>query len=396
LDTIHIGSDRRDRPKTACGAGAPTVIIGSVGTSNDSDSIEAELAKVERAQELGATAVTDHSFYGDIAGFHRAIADHCDVILSVVTCYAFAAHYEKRQWRNVSPELPAEILRDQLERGVDMVTVHATPRRVDVLNARDSKRVIPTTSKGGGIISSYIRATGRENPYYEYYDTVLNLLRSYGATLSLGNTFRAASVVDGWDRHMAQEIHAQGELVKRAQQAGVPVMVEGFGHADLAAIPTYIRLTKAICHGAPYRILPMSTDRALGYDHISGAIATATAVSFGADAVSAMSRAEHIGLPSTEDLEEALIATRIAATAGELVKLGDTAAEHQMSRTRWAQGCKGDWTTAVYPRGAELALHERGRLNDQLIQCGMCGDFCGIASGLATVASANRKPRTHQ
>jgi phosphomethylpyrimidine synthase len=195
---------------------------------------------------------------------------------------------------------------------------------------------------------------------------------------------------------MAEEIKAQGELVKRAHEAGVPVMIEGFGHADIGSIPTYIRLTKAICRGAPYRILPMCTDRALGFDHISGAIATATAVSFGADAVTAMSRAEHIGLPNEEDLEEAIVATRIAVAAGELVKLGEISSELQMSRTRWAQGCKGDWTTAIYPRGAELALAERGRLGDQLIQCGMCGDFCGIASGLATVASAKRKPRTHE
>jgi phosphomethylpyrimidine synthase len=372
------------------------MIIGSVGTSAEADSIDAELEKVILAERLGATAVTDHSFYGDIPGFHRAIVDRCDVLLSTVTCYEFAAHYEKRQWRQVEPELPIDILRDQLDRGVDLVTVHATPRRSDVFGTRDSRRVIPTTSKGGGIISSYIRATGRENPYYEYFDKVLDLLGSRGATLSLGNTFRAASVVDGWDRHMAAEIAAQGSLVRRAHQARVPVMVEGFGHADIGSIPTYIRLTKALCHGAPYRILPMCTDRALGFDHISGAIATATAVSSGADAVTAMSRAEHIGLPDADDLEEAIIATRVAATAGELVKLGEVTSELQMSRTRWTNGCKGDWTTAIYPRGAEEALKSRGRLGDQLIQCGMCGDFCGIASGLATVKSARRKPRTHQ
>lgn len=396
MRTIGIGSKLRDRPRTLCGDGAPTLIIGSVGTSRSADSLEAELEKVRAAAHTGAHVVTDHSFYGDIPAFHKAIAEHVDVLLSTVACYEFAAAHERRQWRQVDPGLPIEMLRAQLDRGVDLVTLHASLRKADVLAAKDSARTIPTTSKGGGIMSSYMRSTGRENPYFERFDAVLDLFRSRGAALSLGTTFRSATVVDGWDSDMATEIAVMGDLVRRAHEAGVPVMVEGLGHADIGAIPTYIRLTKIKCAGAPYRILPMATDRALGYDHISGAIATAVAVANGADAVTAMSRAEHIGLPTLADMEEGLIATKVAAAAGELLKVGDFAAEHQMSRTRWAHGCKGDWTTAVHPDGAERALAERGRLNDQLIKCGMCGDFCGIASGIATVKLSARKPETHR
>jgi phosphomethylpyrimidine synthase len=174
-----------------------------------------------------------------------------------------------------------------------------------------------------------------------------------------------------------------GELVARAVDRRVQVMVEGIGHAAIDAIAAHVSRAKALCHGVPYRVLPMCTDVALGFDHISGAIAGAVAVAAGADAITCMSRAEHIGLPTLPDLEEAVIATRIAAHAGELVKLRDYDRDRQMSVTRWEAGCKGDWTAAIYPEGAREALAARGRLHDQMLQCAMCGAHCGIAGALA-------------
>ena len=385
MNAIDIGNNRRRRNKIACGQGAPTLIIASIGTSNPHDPVAVEVDKCRKAAKLGAHVVTDHSFYGDIAQLHRAIADDVDVGLSTVSCYEFAAKHQKREWRKVSQETPINILAEQVDRGADLVTIHASLRREDVAYVDQNDRLIPTTSKGGGIIANYMRRTGRENPYFEYFDEVLRIFAGTGAAISLGTTFRAATVCDTWDRLMLSETRQMGELVKRALDAEVPIMIEGFGHASIQAIPTYIRLAKLYCHNAPYRVLPMATDRALGYDHISGAIAAAVAVANGANAVTAMSRAEHIGLPNMIDMEEAIIATKIAAASGELVTLGDFSSEKQMSRTRWAQGCKGDWTVAIHPSGAEAALEQRGRLHDQLIQCSMCGDFCGINAGIATV-----------
>jgi phosphomethylpyrimidine synthase len=385
VKSIEIGNNSRRRAKMTCGEGAPTLIIASVGTSDASDPTSAEVEKCIKAAELGADVVTDHSFYGDINALHRAIAEEVDIGLSTVTCYEFAAKYQKREWRRISQQTPLDILAQQLQRGVDMLTIHASLLREDVANIDQNDRIIPTTSKGGGIVANYIRTTGRENPYYEYFDEILDLFADTGAAISLGTTFRAASVCDGWDKLMLVETRRMGELVLRALRAGVPIMVEGLGHAPIHSIPTYIRLAKLHCAGAPYRILPMATDRALGFGHISGAIATAIAVANGANAVTAMSRAEHIGLPNMSDMEEAIMATKIAAACGELATLGNFDAEKQMSRTRWAQGCKGDWTVAINPAGAEDALQRRGRLKDQLIQCRMCGDFCGINAGIATV-----------
>ncbi|MEU1179972.1 phosphomethylpyrimidine synthase ThiC [Streptomyces sp. NPDC005820] len=385
MRTIRIGNPGRGRRPLPCGAGERTVIIASVGTSQSSDSTEVEFKKCVAAANAGADVVADHSFYGDIPAFHARVAADVDACLSTVSCYEFAGRHPKREWPRLDSRRMVDLVAEQAARGVDLMTVHASLTRAETARIDRNARLIPTTSKGGGIIANYMRLTGRENPYYEHFDELLDVLADAGVTLSLGTTFRAGSVCDGWDELMAGEMRRMGELVERALARGVPVMVEGLGHAALSAIPTYIRLAKAYCRGVPYRVLPMATDRALGYDHISGAIAASVAVAHGADVVTAMSRAEHIGLPNWEDMEEGIIATRVAVACGELTKLGDFERERQMSRARWAQGCKGDWRMAVYPEGAERALAQRGRRHDHLIQCGMCGDFCGINAGIAAV-----------
>jgi phosphomethylpyrimidine synthase len=282
------------------------------------------------------------------------------------------------------------ILEAQARRGIDLITVHASALKQHFALVAESKRLIPTTSKGGGIVADYIHHTGRENPYFEGFDELLDIFRDFNVTLSLGTTFRPASVCDSWDFLLAAELETMGELTARALHKGVNVMVEGIGHAPVSAIPTHVKLAKKYCKGVPYRLLPMATDAALGFDHISGAIATSFAVAAGADAVTCMSRAEHIGLPTAQDLEEAIISTRIAAHCGDLVKLANFSLDRQISTTRWKQGCKGDWQASIYPAGARMALESRGRLHDQMIQCGMCSEFCGITAGIAIAKRSER------
>ena len=390
MRTITIRNSGRSVAARTCGEESPTLIIGSIGTSDEGDSIDKEIEKARVAESLGADVVTDHSFYGDIPAYHKELTRNLSILVSSVGCYEFAARHQGHGWRNKDKIDAIRILEEQVDRGIDMITVHASLKASHLAILTSTKRLIPTTSKGGGIVASYMRSTHRENPYYEYFDDILRIFHDANVTLSLGTTFRPATVCDSWDDLMATEIETMAELTARALEKGVATMVEGFGHASLAAIPTYIKLTKSYCYGVPYRILPMATDTALGFDHISGAIATAAAVAAGADAVTCMSRAEHIGLPREEDIREAVISARIASHCGELVKLGDYSKDYQMSRTRWGQGCKGDWTAAVYPEGAREALNSHNRLNDQLIQCGMCGDFCGIAAGIASHKAAQR------
>lgn len=389
-ETVVIRNHGRSIKPRSCGVGAPTLVIGSVGTSASSDTLDEEVAKARRAQLAGADAVTDHSFYGDLEAYHRALVDNLDIIVSTVACYEFAARHQRTRWAGVLHSEPLAVLESQVLRGVDLITVHASLQRRHLDRLTSTSRLIPTTSKGGGVLTSYMRLTSRDNPYYDCFDDILELFKEHGVTLSLGTTFRPATVCDGWDALVIDELDAMAELVERAIAAEVNVMVEGIGHANVGAIPTFVRLAKSYCWGVPYRVLPMATDAALGYDHISGAIGASVAVAAGADAVTCMSRAEHIGLPTEADLEEAVIATRIAAHCGELMQRGDTSRDRQMSRTRWANGCKGDWQAAIYPDGAQAALLARGRLDDQLIQCGMCGDFCGIAAGIGAVRAQQR------
>lgn len=387
MRSFAIGNPRRAVQPRRCGEGCPTLILASIGSSSAEDDIDVEFEKARVAEAAGADVVTDHSFYGDIPALHRRMAAELGTLVSTVTCYELAACVPGADYSRISPDLPVSILLEQMQRGMDVITVHASLRREHLALLPGAQRLIPMTSKGGGIMSAWMRSRGEENPYYAQFDRVLDACAAYDVTLSLGTSFRPATVCDHCDRLVEIELETMGQLVARALDRNVRVMVEGIGHAAIDEIPLYVQAAKRACLGVPYRVLPMCTDTALGFDHISGAIAAAVAIAAGADAVTCMSRAEHLGLPSIEDLKEAVIATRIAAHSGELVKLRDFSRDERMSKTRWAHGCRGDWTAAICPEEAREALLARGRLGAQQVQCDMCGSRCGILGGRASADS---------
>lgn len=380
---LTIKHPGRDVPAKKCGPAQKTLIIASIGTANPHDPVDVEVAKAEMAQALGADVITDHSFYGDLEHIHRRLLDSLSIPLSTVACYEFGAVLMKDGTKSCPSERAVAILERQARSGVALITVHAALRRQDLVTVAASARLIPMGSKGGGILSGYMQETGRENPYYEYFDSILEICATHAVVISLGTALRPCSVCDRLDDVFMAELTTMGELVSRAQAAGVGVMIEGVGHALIDAIPEYIRLAKQTCGQVPYRVLPMVTDTALGCDHISGAIGTAVSVAAGADAVTCISRSEHIGLPSLEDLREAIIATKVAAYCGELVKLRNLRNDHDMSRARWKYGCKGDWSKAILPDIARTILEERGLLGSLTLQCSMCGEYCGIKASKA-------------
>jgi phosphomethylpyrimidine synthase len=386
MQAIEIGSALRSGPTRSCGQGCRTLIIASIGTSAPTDPLDAEMAKARIAQEVGADVVTDHSFCGSIPAWHTALVRELNVLVSTVSCYELAASFPANQMSGVPTDAAVEVFEAQAQRGLDLITVHASFRMSDLELLHESSRIIPSTSKGGAIVSALMRATGRENPYYEQFDRILDVCSRLHVTLSLGTSFRPGSVCDEWDRLIEAELACMGELVNRARDRHVGVMIEGIGHASIDQIPLHVHAAKRMCHGAPYRVLPMATDIALGFDHIAGAIAAATAVGAGADAITCVSRAEHIGLPTAEDLREAIIAARVAAHCGELAKLQDLDRDRRMSQMRWQHGCRGDWTAAVYPQGAREALEARGRWADGSVQCSMCGEHCGVIGGHASLS----------
>lgn len=382
-EEIEIGSNLRgDKQSRFCGVGHETLIIASIGSSQEQDSLDIEFRKALIAQKEGAHVVTDHSFYGDLASFHIKLVNELDILVSTVACYEFGSRYQLANWENINGINAIDILENQAKRGIDMITVHATLKeeQLSYLNSHNW-RIIPTTSKGGGIVSNFMKTAKTENPFYKYFNEILEIFKKYNVTLSLGTVFRTATVCDKWDNLLQIELEVMQELVKRAIDMGVNVMIEGLGHADLESIPTLIKIAKSYCYGVPYRILPMATDIAMGFDHISGAIATSQAVLHGANAVTCISRAEHIGLPTEAELEEAIIATKIAAHCAELPKLGDYSKDRTISLARWRKGCKSDWRSALFPNHAKAALYNKGFNDDGKLECGMCGDFCGINAG---------------
>ena len=277
-----------------------------------------------------------------------------------------------------------DIIEDYLCRGFNILTLHCTALVGDAYGKIDlSKRTIPITSKGGQIILSYMRRTKEQNPLYEHFDKVLKIFKEHKAVISLGPTYRPASVYDNslderdpyWE-----EVYRMSTLVEKAIQADVPIIVEGIGHARIDYIPTYVMKTKHLCHNAPYRVLTVSTDIALGYDHIASAIASSIAVLSGGDIITAVTPSEHIGIPSTMDIQDGVISARIAAHSAELCKGAAIKEDYRMSCIRnKCCSCHGDAKYAIFQKGAE----NRIGCGVQEAGCSMCGELCALKNKLA-------------
>lgn len=221
-ERICIGSHlRKDKKKVFCGKGCRTLIIGSIGTSGETDSLDEEIQKAIIAQNVGADVVTDHSLYGDLASYHIELANKLDVLISTVGCYEFGSKYQLKDWEGVGGTEAINILEEQAKRGTDMITIHASLKAEHIACLSNSSRIIPTTSKGGGIVNSFMQAKNVENPYYQYFDNILELFKRYNITLSLGTVFRTATVCDKWDNLLQIELATMRELVKRAITKGV-------------------------------------------------------------------------------------------------------------------------------------------------------------------------------
>jgi phosphomethylpyrimidine synthase len=377
MDRIQFGNKLNSAQTIDTGKGLKSLIIAGIGTSSVNDSINIEYKKAGAAISAGADIISDHSFYGDINSLHRHLIGDLGVHLSVVASYELSSRYNlQTSAKTVSKDNVLSLIAEQIDRGIDIITIHATLLAKDLETIKKTKRVIPMTSKGGGIIAKYIADTSLENPYWELFDELLQLVSDTGVAISLGTSFRPGSVCDKWDDLSEVEITRMSELVKRADKANVPIMVEGLGHISIDSIEPCILRTKKKCFDAPYRILTVATDRAMGNDHIASAIAVAVAIANGANLVQAVTRREHIGRPSIGDVVEAVSVARTAATIGELVSIGDYGIELEMSRARWEHGCKGNIELAISPQLAYKSIN-----NEHLVvskNCSMCGKYCGL------------------
>lgn len=376
---MFIGGSIRGVTPVPIGGDSPPVLFVHVGITREfaaqeelAAAIEAEREKIARAVALGAHAVCDVSLNSHGEAIHTALMEGLGVPFGVVSIYETYVRTSRSQVLPTAEEVVADVRR-QILRGADLVTLHATVFRHDRGLLEASRRVIPTTSRGGALMLDLLEKCQYENPYYEFFDQILSMCAQYSVAVSLAPTYRPASVADAAedDTLHLMELGRMSGLVKRARAAGVTIMIEGIGHAALSDIPRLISAARSLCPGAAYRVMPVSTDVAIGYDHISSAIAAAAAVQYGADSITCVTRKEHIGIPALQDTEEGVIAARIAAHSGYIARTGDMSRDIQMSKSRKREGCLGDPAAALFP------AQVRRELSGQ-IGCTMCGEFCPL------------------
>ncbi|MGS0763646.1 phosphomethylpyrimidine synthase ThiC [Syntrophomonas curvata] len=359
------------------GEGLRTKINVNLGISRDCLNYDNELEKVDLALKLGAEAIMDLSSYGNTREFRRKVAEISPAMLGTVPMYDAIGFLEK-DLENITVDEFFKVVEAHAEDGVDFMTIHAGMNRKTAERFKKNPRLMNIVSRGGSLLFAWMELTGNENPFYEHYDRLLDLLHKYDVTISLGDACRPGCINDATDAVQIEELITLGELTRAAWDKNVQVIVEGPGHMALDEIAANMKLQKKLCHGAPFYVLgPLVTDIAPGYDHITSAIGGAIAASAGADFLCYVTPAEHLRLPALEDVKEGIIASRIAAHAADVVKGVPGAREwdRRMSDARQ----KLDWETqfkeAIDPEKAR-AYRTSSAHDGQT--CTMCGKICAV------------------
>jgi phosphomethylpyrimidine synthase len=365
----------------AVGEGMRTKTNANIGTSQDDKSIDKELEKAKVAAAAGADALMDLSTGGPIDEIRAAIIAETDLCIGSVPLYQAACDAVNRQGKPIVDMTVDDIfagVKKHLDDGVDFITVHCGVTRETVSRMDREGRLLEVVSRGGSFTVGWMDYNNAENPLYEYYDRLLELVRPYDAVLSLGDGFRPGCLADATDRAQIQELILLGELTQRAQDAGIQVMSEGPGHVPLNQIEANIKLQKRLCHGAPFYVLgPLVTDIAPGYDHITAAIGGTVAASAGADFLCYVTPSEHLRLPTIEDVHEGVMAVRIAAHAADIVKgvPGAVEKDNAMAVYRKNLDWEGQFSVSIDPEKARRLRDESG-VDESHGACTMCGSLC--------------------
>lgn len=366
----------------AVGKSIRTRVNANIGTSKDDTSIENELHKARVAEAAGADAIMDLSTGGPIDDIRKAVLAETKLCVGSVPLYQAACDTVTKKGKPIVDMSVDEIfagIEKHLEDGVDFITVHCGVTRATLDQMDKEGRIMEVVSRGGSFTCAWMEHNRAENPLYEHFDRLLELVKPYDATLSLGDGFRPGCIADATDRAQIHELLVLGELTQRAWNHGIQVMIEGPGHVPLNQIQANIQLQKRVCHGAPFYVLgPLVTDIAPGYDHITCAIGGAIAGSAGADFLCYVTPSEHLCLPTAEDVHEGVMATRLAAHAADVAKGVPGAMEwdNAMSRARKSLDWEKQYELALDP---ELARKRRGATAgsaDVHGACTMCGEFC--------------------
>ena len=360
------------------GTGMKTKINVNLGISGDCKNYDVEMQKVDMAIRFGAEAIMDLSNYGKTNTFRTQLIEKSPAMIGTVPMYD-AIGYLDKDLLEISAQDFLRVVRAHAEEGVDFMTIHAGINKRAVEAFRRDGRKMNIVSRGGSLLFAWMAMTGNENPFYEYYDEVLDILREYDVTISLGDALRPGCIDDSTDAGQISELIELGNLTKRAWEKDVQVMVEGPGHMAMDEIAANMKLQKRLCHNAPFYVLgPLVTDIAPGYDHITSAIGGAIAAASGADFLCYVTPAEHLRLPDLSDVKEGIVASKIAAHAADIAKgiKGARDADNQMAEARHVM----DWD-----RMFEIAIDgEKAREYFESTPpadrhtCSMCGKMCAV------------------
>ena len=360
------------------GEGLRTKINVNLGISKDCPDIEPEMEKVRMAIEMKAEAIMDLSSFGKTEAFRQALIETSSAMIGTVPVYDALGFYDK-ELKDIEAKEFLDVVEKHGQDGVDFVTVHAG-MNLEAAEVFDrNPRLNHIVSRGGSLMYAWMKLNNKENPFFEYFDELLDICQKYDITLSLGDAMRPGSIQDSTDASQIKELMTLGELTLRAWEKNVQVIIEGPGHMALNEIAANMLLEKKLCHGAPFYVLgPIVTDVAPGYDHITSAIGGAIAASSGADFLCYVTPAEHLRLPTLEDMKEGIIATRIAAHSADIANgvHGARQWDYEMSQARQNLNWERMFELAMDPVKASRYRHESTPEHDDT--CTMCGKMCSM------------------
>ena len=377
---IPCNKNHKSISPSGVGAKLTTKINVNLGVSRDWKDVDMEYEKVHSAVEMGAEAIMDLSSYGDTRSFRRKLTSECPAMIGTVPIYDAVVYYHKALGKITSEEW-IDIVRMHAEDGVDFMTIHCGMNRATAARFKQNKRLMNIVSRGGSIMFAWMEMTGKENPFYEHFDEILDICREYDITLSLGDACRPGCIADATDTAQIEELITLGELTKRAWEKDVQVMIEGPGHMPLNQIAANMEIQKTLCHGAPFYVLgPLVTDVAPGYDHITSAIGGAIAAASGAAFLCYVTPAEHLALPNVDDVKQGIIASKIAAHAADIAKgvRGAREIDDKMADARRKLDWEAQWDCAIDPETARKIRDDRKPEHEDT--CSMCGKFCAVRS----------------
>ena len=372
---VHIKKGMR---AFGVGEGLSTKVNVNLGISGDKADAAEEWKKVKIAEDLGADAIMDLSNSGKTRKFRQQLIDETPLMVGTVPMYDAIGYMEKPLVKLTKDDLLATV-RAHAEDGVDFVTIHAGINRSVIKTFKETGRLMNIVSRGGSLLFGWMEVTGNENPFYEFYDEVLDICHEYDVTISLGDSCRPGCLYDANDATETAEIIELGKLAVRAWKRGVQVMIEGPGHMAIDEIAANMKMEKRLCHNAPFYVLgPLVTDIGVGYDHITAAIGGAISASAGADFLCYVTPSEHLCLPDAQDVRNGLIATKIAAHAADIAKKVPHARDEddRMGQARRKLDWEEMWKHALDPERARKRYENSPAATEGT--CTMCGKMCAV------------------